>query len=184
MAEKTGSHRTALLAFVLAMTGAPALAFELTSPSLSGSTWDQKFLAKECGGGNLSPALTWKDPPAGTRSFVLTLFDRDALDGFGWWHWQILKIPPNTAGLPEGAGVKGSKAMPKGAVQGKADLGRAGYLGPCPDQGTGVHHYVFTIYALKAAEAETERDASPGMILADVMRESLGKASVTYTYGR
>ena len=74
--------------------------------------------------------------------------------------------------------------MPKGAVQGKADLGRAGYLGPCPDEGTGVHHYVFTIYALKEAEAETERDASPGMILADVMRESLGKASVTYTYSR
>ena len=74
--------------------------------------------------------------------------------------------------------------MPKGAVQGKADLGRAGYLGPCPDQGSGVHHYVFTLYALKSAEAETEHGASPGMILADVMRESLGKATVTYTYSR
>ena len=94
------------------------------------------------------------------------------------------EIPPAATGLPEGAGAKGSKGLPKGAVQGKADLGRAGYLGPCPDQGTGDHHFVFTIYALKAAEAETERDASPGMILADVMRESLGKASVTYAYGR
>jgi phosphatidylethanolamine-binding protein (PEBP) family uncharacterized protein len=57
-------------------------------------------------------------------------------------------------------------------------------LGPCPDQGIGVDHYVFTLYALKSAEAEIERAASPGMILADVMRESLGKATVTDTYSR
>jgi Raf kinase inhibitor-like YbhB/YbcL family protein len=175
------STLSALLVFGLS---APAFGFELQSPSLAAGTWAQKYLAKECGGSNVSPALAWKDPPAGTKSFVVTLFDRDALDGFGWWHWQVLKIPPTITALPEGAGAKGSKAMPKGAVQGKADLGRAGYLGPCPDEGTGVHHYVFTIYALKEAEAETERDASPGMILADVMRESLGKASVTYTYSR
>jgi phosphatidylethanolamine-binding protein (PEBP) family uncharacterized protein len=74
--------------------------------------------------------------------------------------------------------------MPKGELQGKGDLGRAGYLGPCSNKGSGIHHYVFTLYALKAAEAETERDASPGMILADVMRESLGNASVTYTYSQ
>src|SRR5262245_14296450 len=162
----------------------PASAFDLSSSSLADGKWDQKFLAKECGGQNVSPALAWKDPPAGTKSFVLTLFDRDALDGFGWWHWQVLKIPASATGLPEGAGTKGNKAMPKGAVQGKADLGRAGYLGPCPDQGSGVHHYVFTLYALKSAEAETEHDASPGMILADVMRESLAKATVTYAYSR
>jgi Raf kinase inhibitor-like YbhB/YbcL family protein len=112
------------------------------------------------------------------------MFDKDALDGFGWWHWQVLRIPANVKSLPEGAGIKAGKGLPSGAVQGKADLGRVGYLGPCPDQGTGDHHYVFTLYALKTAKAEIERDASPGMILADVMRASLGKASVAYTYGR
>ena len=178
------TSRSALSAILLAALAGSAQAFDLSSPSVSAGHWDQKFLAKECGGQNVSPALTWSDPPAGTRSFVLTLFDRDALDGFGWWHWQVLKIPASAAGLPEGAGTTGGKSLPKGAIQGKADLGSAHYLGPCPDQGTGIHHYVFMLYALKSAEAETERDASPGMILADVMRESLGKASVTYTYGR
>ena len=70
--------------------------------------------------------------------------------------------------MPEGGDTKGGKGVPKGVVQGNADLGRAGYLGPCPDQGSGTHHYVLTLYALKAAEAETEHNASPGMILADI----------------
>ncbi|MGB8315828.1 MAG: YbhB/YbcL family Raf kinase inhibitor-like protein [Aestuariivirga sp.] len=176
--------RSSLAALMLVGFGGPAFAFELSIPSISDGNWGQKFLAKECDGQNLSPALSWKDAPAGTKSFVLTMFDRDALDGFGWWHWQVLKIPANVMGLPEGAGAKTGKGMPKGAVQGKADLGRVGYIGPCPDKGTGVHHYVFTLYALKTAEAETERDASPGMILADVMRETLGKATVLRTYGQ
>ena len=178
------TSRCVIATLLLLGTSGASFAFELSSPSVSDGKWEQKFLAKECNGQNLSPALSWKDAPAGTKSFALTLFDPDALDGFGWWHWQVLKIPASAAGLPEGAGTKGGKGMPKGAVQGGADLGRAGYLGPCPDQGSGVHHYVFTLYALKSAEAETERNASPGMILADVMRQSIGKASVTYTYGR
>ena len=112
------------------------------------------------------------------------MFDRDALDGFGWWHWQVLKIPASVSRLPEGAGTKAGKGMPKGVVQGKADLGRVGYLGPCSNQETGVHHIVFTVYALKTSEPEIERDASPGMILADVMRVTLEKASIILTYGQ
>jgi Raf kinase inhibitor-like YbhB/YbcL family protein len=184
MAGIAVSLRGAFPGLLLLALSTPVFAFELSSPSLSDGKWDPKYLAKECGGSNLSPALVWKDPPAGARSFVVTMFDRDALDGFGWWHWQVLKIPATVTELPEGAGTSGKRGMPRGAVQGKADLGRAGYLGPCPDPGTGVHRFVFTIYALKAAEAETERDASPGMILADVMRETLAKASVTYPFGR
>ena len=178
------TSRFVLAALLFFGSNGASFAFELSSSSVSDGKWEQKFLAKECNGQNVSPALSWKDPPAGTKSFALTMFDPNALDGFGWWHWQVLKIPASVSGLPEGAGTKGNMGMPKGAVQGKADLGRAGYLGPCPDKGSGVHHYVFTLYALKSTEAETERDASPGMILADVMRESIGKASVTYTYGR
>src|SRR5262245_54823837 len=78
--------------FFVAVLSQSAFAFDLESPSVSDGNWDKKFLAKECGGQNISPALAWKDPPAGAKSFVLTLFDRDALDGFGWWHWQVLKI--------------------------------------------------------------------------------------------
>ena len=72
--------------------------------------------------------------------------------------------------------------MPKGVQQGKADLGSARYLGPCAKPGRGPHQLVFTLYALKAP-ADIEGGASPGMILADAMRKTLGKATVTYPYG-
>jgi phosphatidylethanolamine-binding protein (PEBP) family uncharacterized protein len=47
-----------------------------------------------------------------------------------------------------------------------------------------VHHYVITLYAMKVAKLETESGATPTMMMADAMRDSLGKASVTYTFSR
>jgi Raf kinase inhibitor-like YbhB/YbcL family protein len=165
-----------------------AFAFEISSSSVSDGKWDQRYIADKaggCDGQNVSIALDWKDPPPGTRSFMLTMFDPDALGGgVGWWHWQVWNIPATAMGLPEGAGSKGGKGLPKGAVQGKGDLGRTGYLGPCPTPGSGVHHYVITLYAMKTAKLETEGNATPTMMFADAMGESLGKATVTYTYSR
>lgn len=38
-------------------------------------------------GGNISPPLQCTGAPAGTKSFVVTLFDPDAHDDLsGWWH--------------------------------------------------------------------------------------------------
>jgi Raf kinase inhibitor-like YbhB/YbcL family protein len=174
-------------AALLGLTGS-AFAFEISSPSVSDGKWDQKFVADKaagCDGQNVSIALAWKDPPAGTQSYMLTMFDPDALGGgMGWWHWQMWNIPAAATGLPEGAGSAGGKGKPKGAKQGKGDIGRTGYLGPCPTAGSGVHHYVITLYALKEAKLHTEGKATPTMTVADAMGESLGKATVTYTYSR
>ena len=179
-----------LLAFlaISALPVSPTLAFDISSPSVSDGHWDSKYIGDKaggCDGQNVSIALDWKDPPAGTRSYMLTMYDPNALGGgVGWWHWQVWNIPASAAGLPEGAGSKSGKGLPKGAVQGKGDLGRAGYLGPCPGTGSGVHHYVITLYAMKLAKLETESAATPTMMVADAMRDALGKTSVTYTYSR
>ena len=77
-----------------------AFAFELSVPAISDGNWSQRFLATECGGQNLSPAISWKDAPSGTKSFVLTMFDRNALDGFGWWLYKWHGVLDGTAGLP------------------------------------------------------------------------------------
>ena len=177
----------AVAAFLIAAITGAASAFEISSPSVSDGRWDRKYLADKaggCEGENVSPELSWKDVPEGTKSFFLTMFDTDALGGVGWWHWQVWNIPPSATGLPEGAGSKDGKKLPKGAVQGKGDLGRTGYLGPCPPPGSGVHHYIITLYAMKEAKLHTEPSATPGMMFADAMGESLGKATVTYTYGQ
>ena len=93
-------------------------------------------------------------------------------------------MPATATSLAEGAGSKTGKGLPKGAMQGKGDLGRTGYLGPCPSVGSGVHHYVITLYAMKEEKLHTEGNATPTMMTADAIREALGKATVTYTYSR
>jgi Raf kinase inhibitor-like YbhB/YbcL family protein len=177
--------RSLVLAIALTASSASgALAFEVSSPSMAQQIWGKKFIAKDCGGQNVSPAVTWANPPPGTKSFALTLFDPDALEGIGWWHWQVLRIPGSTLALPEGAGSVNGKGMPKGVVQGRGDIGIEGYYGPCPPAGSGMHRYTFTLYALKTSHPDTERYATPGMIVADVMRDAIGKATVVYKYGQ
>src|ERR1700733_12218628 len=55
-----------------------------------------------CTGGNLSPPLQWSGAPKGTKSFVVTLFDRDERSTpSGWWHWVVYDLPGNIDKLPE-----------------------------------------------------------------------------------
>ena len=74
------TSRCFIATLLLLGTSGASFAFELSSSSVSDGKWEQKFLAKECNGQNVSPALSWKDAPAGTKSFALTLFDPDALE--------------------------------------------------------------------------------------------------------
>ncbi len=69
-----------------------------------------------------------------------------------------------------------------GARQGRSGQDR--YLGPCPKAGSGPHRYVITLHAMKEAKLHTEAGASPTMMFADAMRDSLGSVTVTYTYSR
>lgn len=96
--------------------------------------------AAGCNGGDLSPALVWSNPPPGTKSFALVLFDETA--NFG--HWGIYNMRPGSNRLAQG--VKLGNLPPNG-VQVYNDVGVQGYFGPCPPPGI-VHRYVFTIYAL------------------------------------
>jgi phosphatidylethanolamine-binding protein (PEBP) family uncharacterized protein len=48
----------------------------------------QVFNQDSCTGGNRSPQLTWRNAPAGTRSYAVTIFDPDA-SSRGWWHWAV-----------------------------------------------------------------------------------------------
>ena len=107
---------------------APALAsgFRLTSDDLqNGGTLPEAQVLNGYGrhGGNVSPHLRWEHAPAGTKSFVVTLYDPEAPTGSGWWHWVVYNIPATVNALPAGAGAPDGKALPAGAVQGRTDFG-------------------------------------------------------------
>jgi Raf kinase inhibitor-like YbhB/YbcL family protein len=138
-----------------------------------------------CEGGNVSPALAWKNAPAGTKSFALTVYDPDAPTGSGWWHWVMFNIPADTTSLPAGAGEVMSGKAPKAAVQSRTDFGKSGYGGPCPPKGDKPHHYVFTLYALKVDKLEGVDENSPAAMVGFMINANkLDKATFTATYGR
>jgi Raf kinase inhibitor-like YbhB/YbcL family protein len=179
--------RTALALAVLSLA-APALAagkFTLQSADLKPGamlTEQQVFNGFGCSGANVSPQLSWKDPPAGTKSFVLTVYDPDAPTGSGWWHWVVYDIPASAKELPQGAG-SGKAALPEGAKQGRTDFGEPGFGGACPPPGK-PHRYVFTVYALKVDHLDVPAEASPAMIGFMTKANALGSASITAKYER
>ena len=185
------SSRWAWLVALLCSGGASAEGtsdFVLTSSDsrLSVSV-PEKYTAKAfgCSGGNLSPALSWHGAPAGTRSFVLTLFDPDERSTpSGWWHWVVYDLPPATSHLDENAGVLHGKSLPAGTQQGRSDLGEDAYHGPCPAAGDPPHRYVFTLYALDVAKLPVGPESSGGMVTSVVQDHLLGKAVFTGHYGR
>jgi Raf kinase inhibitor-like YbhB/YbcL family protein len=138
-----------------------------------------------CTGGNLSPPLLWSGAPAGTKSFVVTLFDPDERSTpSGWWHWVLYDLPGNISELPAGAGVEHSKHLPTEALQGRSDLGEDAYHGPCPDKGDPPHRYVFTIYALNVAKLPVPADSSGAMVTSVAQEHLLAKAVFVAHYGR
>ncbi|MDK1704086.1 kinase inhibitor [Serratia rubidaea] len=131
-------------------------------------------------GENLSPHLAWSGAPAGSKSFVVTLFDPDAPTGSGWWHWVVANIPADVSELPAGAG-SGRPGLPAGALQTRTDFGKAGYGGAAPPQGES-HRYQFTVHALDVEHIEVDADASGAMVGFNVHFHSLGSASLTVLY--
>ena len=118
------------------------MAFQITTTAFrDGSSIPKRFT---CDGSDVSPALSWGDPPAGTRSLAIIADDPDAPAGT-WVHWVLYDLPADTRKLPEG--VAKDRELPNGALQGRNDFGKIGYNGPCPPRGS-EHRYFFKLYAL------------------------------------
>ncbi len=96
-----------------------------------------------CDGEDISPPLSWSEPPEKTQSFALIMDDPDAPMGT-WVHWVIYNIPATARSLPEGVPADGD--LPDGSRHGRNSWRRLGYGGPCPPSGT--HRYFFKLYAL------------------------------------
>jgi Raf kinase inhibitor-like YbhB/YbcL family protein len=120
--------------------------FSLTSPAFDHGTPIPERHKGRIFGANISPALAWTTPPAGTAELVLIVQDPDAPRRDPATHALTLGIDPSLHGIPEN-GLSDPSPIP-GIKHGKGALGRLGWAGPLPPRSHGPHSYVFQMFAL------------------------------------
>ncbi len=139
-----------------------------------------QYVMPGAGGKNISIPLAWKDVPAGTKSFCLSIVDPHPV-AQNWVHWLVINIPAQVTSIEEGAS---KKKMPKGSVELKNSFGEIGYGGPQPPKGTGDHVYVVTLYALSVAKLELGTTTSLSSFKKAIEDKVIGSATITGKYGR
>jgi Raf kinase inhibitor-like YbhB/YbcL family protein len=178
----------ALFSIVLAIslaTISEAQTFTLKSKDIGGqATMKQVFNGFGCTGENISPELYWENAPEGTKSFAVTMYDKDAPTGSGFWHWVIFDIPGGTTELKSDAGNINKNLAPAGSIQSITDFGQPGYGGPCPPPGNGYHQYLITVYALKNDKLGVDKSASPANVGFNLFSNTIAKASLVIYYKR
>src|SRR5690606_36027310 len=98
-------------------------------------------------GRNLSPPVTWRGLPAGTRELAMIVQDHGAGNPPPWVHWVIYNIPASAPGLSEGLPIESAEPMPEelaGAVHGNNSWGLAMYKGSQAGIGN-TNHYHFAV---------------------------------------
>lgn len=159
-----------------------AQTFTLKSKDLGGQATQKEFFnGWGCSGQNVSPQLSWENAPEGTKYFAVTMYDKDAPTGSGFWHWVVFNIPAEVNELASGAGDPSKNKMPADAVQSKTDFAQYGYGGPCPPPGS-PHQYLITVYALKD-KLSLDKDAPPAQVGFYLNGQMIEKASIVM-YGK
>ncbi|WP_416423601.1 YbhB/YbcL family Raf kinase inhibitor-like protein [Pseudomonas sp. App30] len=134
----------------------------------------------DCGGENVSPALSWSNAPQGTQSFAVTIHDPDGQKGLGVDHWVHYGIKASTHEVGADASLKGKIE----GVGGSNSKGLATYSGPCPPVGENPHHYVIQIYALDLAADALPAGLTRDDLLARIKGHILANTSVVRRYSR
>ncbi len=174
-------RRMLAMAAIASLVCGGAGAMELSSPNIKdGAALPLDQVKNDCGGRNVSPALSWSGAPPSAESFAVTVYDPDAQGG--WWHWIVVDIPVSVHALPAGAG--NGSGLPKGAVQGQNDFGDAAYGGACPPPGAGWHSYNFTVWAVPKAHLPFAADAKPDEIGSYLKFHAVAHASLVAIYER
>jgi hypothetical protein len=153
---------------------------ELTSAAFNtGQPIPARFTAD---GENISPPLTWKQTPAGTRSLMLIVEDVDAPLPRPFVHWLAYNILPDETALPEAVSPL-PQVRAYGLVQGRNSFLRLGYTGCAPPRGSRPHHYHFQLFAL-----DRVLPLNPGKRRSTVIRAManhvLAKCRIVGTYQR
>ncbi len=148
--------------------------FRLFAPWVDGAEIDAR---NTCDGDDISPAVSWANPPAGTTELAFSLVDSSAvIEGRPFTHWVIAGIDPADVSLIEGQ-------VPPGAVQATNSFGTIGWSGPCPPPGEPAHVYRLTMYALNQ-QSELADGTTADEMLSYIGQISIGSTELTGTYLR
>lgn len=161
--------------------------FELWTPEFESEGYLGKAHELDAFGGsgdNRSPALEWNDPPAGTKSYALTLYDPAAPTGSGFWHWVMFNIPAEFRSLSANAGMPDTGKVPAGVVQAPNDFGTPGYGGPCPPEGDDPHPYRFTLHALDVENLGLDAGVSNPIVRFMINNHTIATTGLVGYYGR
>lgn len=139
-----------------------------------------QYVMPGAGGKNISVPVTWKNVPAGTKSFALSIVDPHPV-AQNWVHWLVINIPKEVTGIEEGAS---GKKMPLGSVELNNSFGDIGYGGPQPPKGTGDHPYVVTVYALNVDKLELGTNPSLSAFKKAIEGKVIESPFITGMYGR
>src|SRR5215475_7850424 len=171
-----GGFAIASLLAVPVVVGA-ADVLTLTSPAVQDNgilatknACSDKQRSPNCVGENISPPLAWSNPPDGTKSFALLLFDPEGRAPAGVSHMVIYGIPADVKGFAEGELSKPSDKF----VGGKNLMGVGIYFGPGTPPNTDWHHYTFTLVAT---------DLDPKALQPGMTREELAAALKDHVKG-
>ncbi|MCW8335777.1 YbhB/YbcL family Raf kinase inhibitor-like protein [Vibrio sp. SCSIO 43135] len=164
------------------MISGQVLAFELTSQDIKegypmAKTFE--FSGWGCSGENLSPQLSWKGAPKGTKSFAITAYDPDAPTGSGFWHWVAFNIPADVSQLPRGADIQ-----KLGGLESGIDYGIKGFGGACPPVDDGMHRYQFTVWAIPETTLSLTENTPAAVVGFTLNSVALAKTTLTATYTR
>lgn len=131
------------------------------------------------GGTDTSPQLSWSGFPAGTKSFVVTVYDPYAPTASGFWHWAVADIPVHTTTLATGAGDDTGSGLPVGAFQLTNDASIQRYLGAAPPAGHGKHHYGIAVHAVDVETIGIGPASTPAFLMFNLSGHTLARAVIT-----
>lgn len=147
-----------------AVNASQAAGFTVSSPDITSGRIAEAQYADASGynGRNMSPTLEWTGAPEGTRSFVVSMYDKDAPTGSGFWHWVIIDIPATETGIASDAG-NNPALLPSGALHTLNDASVGGYAGIAPPPGE-THDYIITVKALGVEQLPVAPNATGAMV--------------------
>ena len=154
--------------------------FKLSSKELihNGTLPNAQVLnAYGCNGGNVSPQLSWNNPPINTKSFAIVCHDPDAPKENGWYHWLVVNIPAKVKSISQGEKIENT-------LETMTDFKTTGFGGACPPIGHGIHHYNFTIYALNVEKLDVKKEDAPIEVEKKIKDHALAKSTITGLFER